>query len=96
MKDEILKKYHGLTVEWKTTLFNAQPASENKELVELTLDIKEDESLTELAKCTVSLTDYRQLGIANKGTPIKVIGEIENVGLVFNLKNVILYFETFP
>jgi hypothetical protein len=92
MKKQIAEQYYGLTVEWLSELTSAKLENGNK--VRLMLNILEDDKSSDYAACVVSLKNYNELKVMTKGAKIKVIGEIEEIDLLwFNLKNVRLYFE---
>jgi len=90
MRNEMITKIKGLKVEWNTTLSSASYLDDN--LIQLFLKINEDGSQSDIAICKVSKNDYAELAMASKGTPIRIIGEIDSIDLCFNLKNVQLLF----
>ena len=77
--DAIGARYIGVWVEWATWLSDARITSDE---VAITLDCGPGEGFV---RCTVKLSDYKELYYIRKGEPITVIGAIERVepGTVF-------------
>jgi hypothetical protein len=90
-KDDVIKHYIGLVVQWETKLFSA--TKEDGDKVRLSLDFGPKDS--HLVYCTVNLSDYRELGILQKGAPITVMGRIKKIELQSaTLENVQLFFHS--
>ena len=88
-RDDIAKRYVGLTIRWSMFLWSASKAQGGT--VRLTLDFGPGNE--GLIHCDVPLDDYRELNIFERGHPITVIGEIETVERSFvRLKNVQLFY----
>lgn len=88
-KTDLVKHYIGLNVQWETLLWNAERIDDDN--VRLVLDF--GSANTQLVFCSVRLSDYRELGIMEKGTPITVIGRISEVSTSSaTLEDVQLFF----
>jgi hypothetical protein len=90
-KDDVTKHYIGLVVQWETKLFDA--TKEDGDKVRLSLDFGPGDS--HLVYCTVNLSDYRELGVLQKGAPITVMGRIKKIAhKSATLENVQLFFHS--
>lgn len=90
-KDDIAKHYIGLVVQWEMKLFGAE--KEDGDKVRLSLDFGPGD--LHLVHCTVNLSDYRELGVLQKGASITVMGRITEIGYKSaTLENVQLFFNS--
>ncbi|HEV2680248.1 MAG TPA: hypothetical protein VGV14_07100 [Rhodanobacter sp.] len=88
-KADVIKHYVGLSVQWETLLWGADKTDDDN--VRVVLDFGPNS--TKLVYCSVRLSDYRQLGVMDRGTPITVIGRISEVSaLSASLEDVQLFF----
>lgn len=77
-REDVAKRYEGLIVQWETKLWNAEMIDDdNDDEVRLTLDFGPGN--THLVYCNVKLSDYKELGVLPKGSPITVMGKISRV-----------------
>jgi hypothetical protein len=91
-KKQIAKNYLGLYIRWEAYLFNADLKDNNN--IALALDFCKKSLTARMIHCNVKLSDYRELGVLNKGAPITVVGRISEVdSLGVRLEEVALYFE---
>ena len=88
-KADVVKHYVGINVQWETRLWSAD--KDDKDNVRLSLDV--DSKETTLVHCSVRLSDYRELGVMERGAPITVIGKISAISTLWvDLEDVQLFF----
>lgn len=74
-KAQIAKNYEGLHIEWNSQLSNAEMKGDDAVWLILLIG----EPIGNVIHCTVKLSEYKELGILNKGAPIRVTGRIKKV-----------------
>lgn len=88
-QDSVGQHYIGLNVQWQAQLFGAE--KDNDDNVRLTLDF--GNANPNLVFCNVRLSEYRELGVLQKGAPITVMGRIRKVApRSASLEDVRLFF----
>jgi hypothetical protein len=73
-RSDVARRYEGMSVQWDMRLWNAHPGKDDQ--VRLTLDF--GDQVGGLVWCEVILTQYRELGVMQKGAPITVVGRIKS------------------
>lgn len=88
-KGQVAKSYEGIYVRWDAHLYSAEMRSDDE--VRLSLDI--DDRTHQTIRCVVNFSEYKEIGVLQKGAPITVIGRIKEVdSLSIYLDDVHLYF----
>lgn len=86
---QVAQNYKGIHVEWNTNLSSA----EIEENDSVSLYMRTGERMRDIIHCKVKLSEYRELGILQRGAPIRVIGRIKQVSdLCTELEDVKLVF----
>ena len=88
-KADLIKYYIGLSVQWEALLWSAEKKDDDNVRVVLDFGSKN----TKLVYCSVRLSNYRELGVMERGTPITVIGRISELSATSaSLEDVQLFF----
>lgn len=77
--EHVLEQYNGLHVDWTAELFSASKHWRIDSLVRLALIYRPESLHSVLIYCEVERDSHKDLTVAKRGTPIRVVGEIESV-----------------